>query len=150
MKMLVKRVAFTVLMLFASLMVTAQSSEPIKSNQGSGIGVYVAALIIVFAVLFVLYFILKVINIYTISKQKKNKEATAALEGKTAVHHEISGEVFAAISAALYFYENEQHDYESTILTINRAAKNYSPWSSKIYGLRQTPLKETASNKSKR
>ena len=63
------------------------------------------------------------------------------LEGKTMLHEEISGEVFAAISTALYLYETEQHDYESTILTINRANKNYSPWSSKIYGLRQYPSK---------
>ncbi|MDD4418111.1 MAG: lamin tail domain-containing protein, partial [Bacteroides graminisolvens] len=30
-------------------------------------------------------------------------------------------------------------DIEDTILTINRVKRNYSPWSSKIYTLRQTP-----------
>ena len=136
-----KRIAFTMVLIFVSLIVSAQNPETDQINQSSGIGVYLTAVIIAFLTLFLFYIILKVINIYTIGKQKKNTENTAALEGKTAVHEEISGEVCAAISTALYLYETEQHDYESAILTFNRAAKNYSPWSSKIYGLRQTPRK---------
>ena len=31
------------------------------------------------------------------------------------------------------------HDNESTILTLNKVRKAYSPWSSKIYSLRQLP-----------
>jgi len=52
---------------------------------------------------------------------------------------EIPGDVFAAISAALYFYETEKHDQESTVLTIERVSRRYSPWSSKLYSLQQTP-----------
>jgi phosphate starvation-inducible protein PhoH len=51
----------------------------------------------------------------------------------------IPGEVNAAIAMALHLYFQELHDEESAILTINRASKIYSPWSSKIYGLRQHP-----------
>jgi Na+-transporting methylmalonyl-CoA/oxaloacetate decarboxylase gamma subunit len=141
MKILIKRIAFTIGLVLIGLIGSAQSIETKHLNQGSGIGLFLTALIIVFLVLFIMYFILKMINSYTLGRQKKSKKATAALEGKTTEHKEISGEVFAAISAALYFYETEQHDYESTVLTINRAAKNYSPWSSKIYGLRQNPRK---------
>ena len=141
MRMIVKRIAFTMVLVFACLIVSAQNQETAQINQNSGIGVYLTAVIIAFLTLFLFYIILKVINIYTIGKQKKNTENNAALEGKIAVHEEISGEVCAAISTALYLHETEQHDYESAILTFNRAAKNYSPWSSKIYGLRQTPRK---------
>ncbi|NOU19911.1 MAG: OadG family protein [Bacteroidales bacterium] len=141
MKMLAKKIAFTVGLVIIGFFSSAQSVEANQLSQGSGTGMILASLIIVLLLLFVMYIILKIINIYTVGKQKKNKEATAALEGKTAVHEEISGEVFAAISTALYLYETEQHDHESTILTINRAAKSYSPWSSKIYGLRQIPRK---------
>ena len=49
---------------------------------------------------------------------------------------EVTGEVNAAISMALYLYLNELHDEESNILTIKRVSKVYSPWSSKIYGVR--------------
>jgi len=51
----------------------------------------------------------------------------------------ISAEVAAAISAALFLSKNEIHDIESTVLTIDKVAKSYSPWSSKIYGLRKNP-----------
>lgn len=49
---------------------------------------------------------------------------------------DISGETNAAIALALYLYFNELHDQESNIMTIEKVSKRYSPWSSKIYGLR--------------
>jgi glutaconyl-CoA/methylmalonyl-CoA decarboxylase subunit delta len=49
---------------------------------------------------------------------------------------EISGDVNAAIAMALYLYFNEMHDKESNVMTIESVSKRYSPWSSKIYGLR--------------
>ncbi len=49
----------------------------------------------------------------------------------------VTGEVSAAISAALYLYLNEQHDAESGKITIKEVSRKYSPWSSKIYGMRQ-------------
>jgi glutaconyl-CoA/methylmalonyl-CoA decarboxylase subunit delta len=51
----------------------------------------------------------------------------------------LSGEVSAAIAAAIHLYRSEMHDYENTVLTISKVSRTYSPWSSKIYGLRNTP-----------
>jgi Na+-transporting methylmalonyl-CoA/oxaloacetate decarboxylase gamma subunit len=48
-------------------------------------------------------------------------------------------EVHAVIALALHFYENDLHDTQNAVLTINRVAKFYSPWSSKIYGLSKNP-----------
>lgn len=48
-------------------------------------------------------------------------------------------EVAAAISLALHLHLEDFHDYEKTMLTIQRVIRPYSPWSSKIYGLRQYP-----------
>ena len=48
----------------------------------------------------------------------------------------ISGETTAAIAMALHLYLDETHDTESGILTIKRISKAYSPWSSKIYAVR--------------
>ena len=39
---------------------------------------------------------------------------------------------------ALYEHLNT-HDSENTILTINKVKRAYSPWSSKIYSLREVP-----------
>jgi hypothetical protein len=51
----------------------------------------------------------------------------------------ISGEIYAAIAMALHEISNDAHDNESMVLTIARAHNAYSPWSSKIYGLREMP-----------
>jgi hypothetical protein len=37
----------------------------------------------------------------------------------------------------------EVHDFEDTVLTIKKVQKPYSPWSSKLYGLRQYPPKKS-------
>lgn len=146
MKNFVMRVSLILTMLFAGIAANAQSVEPVNTSTVSGNGVYWAIFLIVFLILFAIYFIFKIVNRFVIGRQKKNAE----VEGTAVVHKEISGEVFAAISMALHLYETEQHDFESTVLTINRAAKMYSPWSSKIYGLRQTPQKESRSATNKR
>ena len=49
-----------------------------------------------------------------------------------------SGEVIAAIAMALHDHL-DTHDRENTVLTINKVKRAYSPWSSKIYGLRELP-----------
>jgi len=136
---------------FALLSCIANAQEPVASqvNKGDDLGIFLSTILLVFLVLFVLFIFTKIMGNYSISKQ--NKVANDAnSDGNEVAHSEISGEVFAAISTAIYLYETEQHDHESAILTINRAAKNYSPWSSKIYGLRQTPQKESTSFKNKR
>ncbi len=47
----------------------------------------------------------------------------------------VPGEVTAAIGMALYL-ATAVHDEESNVLTIKKVSRVYSPWSSKIYGLR--------------
>lgn len=48
----------------------------------------------------------------------------------------ISGEETAAIAMALQLFFDEMHDEESGVLTIKKISKAYSPWSSKIYAVR--------------
>ena len=55
---------------------------------------------------------------------------------------EAPGEVIAAITMALHEAQGADHDVEETILTISRVKRSYSPWSSKIYTLRETPHKK--------
>ncbi|MFO7998043.1 MAG: OadG family protein [Bacteroidales bacterium] len=51
---------------------------------------------------------------------------------------DITGETGAAIAAAIHLYRSELHDFEDTVLTIKKVSRTYSPWSSKIYGLRNS------------
>jgi glutaconyl-CoA/methylmalonyl-CoA decarboxylase subunit delta len=48
----------------------------------------------------------------------------------------LQGDVSAAIALALSLHFGEIHDEQSTVLTIKKVSRTYSPWSSKIYGLR--------------
>ncbi|MCL2414380.1 MAG: hypothetical protein FWC94_03915 [Bacteroidales bacterium] len=43
----------------------------------------------------------------------------------------------AAIAAVIHLYKNELHDEEITIMTINKIARAYSPWSAKHQFLNQ-------------
>ncbi len=49
---------------------------------------------------------------------------------------DLTGEVNAAIAAAIHLYRSDLHDFEDTVLTMKKVSRIYSPWSSKIYGLR--------------
>ncbi len=73
---------------------------------------------------------------------KIKEEETAECSVAPATVEEVEGDVYAAIAVAIFQYSRDLHDVENTVLTINRGAKAYSPWSSKIYGLRQIPDKK--------
>jgi hypothetical protein len=74
----------------------------------------------------------------TESTASGEKESTLTAEG-TVDKDGIPGEVLAAIFMALHEEQKVVHDYENTVLTMNRVVRNYSPWNSKFYGLRRLP-----------
>jgi glutaconyl-CoA/methylmalonyl-CoA decarboxylase subunit delta len=58
-------------------------------------------------------------------------------QGKPVEHGEelgVNADISAAIALALHLYLNEIHDEETTAVTIRKVSRNYSPWSSKIFG----------------
>ena len=109
------------------------------ASDPEGLGMTVTAMSVVFFALILLYVVFKQVGKRNIRSQKGNGTAETA---GSQPNEELSGDEIAAIAMALYLYETDQHDQESTILTINRVAKAYSPWSSKLYGLTQTPQKQ--------
>ena len=105
-----------------------------------GLIIAVVGYITVFLALVVLY------TVFTYLSKTLNYKARRRLirQGKFKAAEEkqlfLQGDIAAAISMALYLY-NELHDEESNVITIRRVSKTYSPWSSKIYGLRDFPAK---------
>ena len=99
----------------------------------------------VFAGLILLYFMFRLIGKGAISLRRKNameaKDITCKEEAKEKKLGEAPGEVIAAISMAMHEMQNDVHDVEDTVLTITRVKRTYSPWSSKIYTLRELPKK---------
>ncbi len=95
----------------------------------------VVGYLIVFIALVLLYALFRMMPRLLSSRLKKEKFK----KGKERVEKEeaiISGEETAAIAMALYFIMDEMHDEESGVLTIKKVSKAYSPWSSKIYAVR--------------
>ena len=116
--------------------------ESFRILDGNGIVLTLMAMGIVFCALLVLclcfYAISKVGSIVSLFNKMRSHgvEPKTIADAETLTHD--SGEEIAAIVMALHEHLNA-HDQENTILTINKVKKAYSPWSSKIYGLREIP-----------
>jgi len=107
------------------------------SSQGGWTVAYVGYPIVFLAlVLLVIVFLClpKILQFNLRSKLKKTGSASAKADNLN-----VEGNVAAAISLALSLHLGQQHDDESNIITIKRVTKNYSPWSSKIYGVMNQP-----------
>lgn len=122
---------------------TLDSNEKIenfKTNDSLGIGMTITAMAVVFLGLLLLYLIFKQVGKAAIAASKRNAQKSGA-PASANTPDEVSGEVFAAIATALYEMSDDNHDIEHTVLTIRKVRRAYSPWSSKIYSLRETPRK---------
>ncbi|NLT03343.1 MAG: lamin tail domain-containing protein [Bacteroidales bacterium] len=108
----------------------------------NGAGMAMVAMGVVFSVLLVcaISFLLLAYVIKMVSRRRQMRKARLTNEPTSIIDTEdVPGEVIAAISLALHQLNEDTHDEENTILTIAKTRRAYSPWSSKIYGLRQLP-----------
>ena len=95
----------------------------------------VVGYVIVFVALLALYLLFQNLPrlMYLKLRKGKTKKGEAIPETDEIMQ---SGEETAAIAMALMLYLEEMHDEESGVLTIRKVSKAYSPWSSKIYAVR--------------
>ncbi len=127
----------------ADIVEEVSRAELFRRQDPSGGLMAATAITVVLASLATLFLIFKGIGILvrklTAPRPVKVVEETVAAAVPAV---DIEGDVYAAIAVAIFQYSRDLHDVENTVLTINRGAKAYSPWSSKIYGLRQIPDKK--------
>lgn len=106
-------------------------AEQIADTDPLGIGMAAVAMSVVFLGLLLLYLVFKNVG--------KSLSRTRGLQKKEAGGDGLSGNtsdlVHVAIATAIHLYNEELHDEENAVLTINRVSRVYSPWSSKIHGL---------------
>jgi len=107
---------------------TIPRSEVFRQADPFGIVLTITNIAVVTIALTLLFFVFKCMGSYHLNKAKKKGVLT--------------NDELAAIAIALYKYVADQHDSEKLQLTIDMTSKVYSPWSSKIYGLRQIPNKK--------
>ena len=120
--------------------------EKFEEHDSNGIGMSISAMSVVFCGLILLFIAFKIVGKASVSLSKRNamkaKGITDKQEAKEKKLGEAPGEIFAAIAMAMHEMQSDVHDGEDTVLTITRVKRSYSPWSSKIYTLRETPLKK--------
>lgn len=121
---------------------TNKKVDMFHETDENGFGMTVTAMGVVFSALLLLCICFYIINRIGAARLQRNKMKAHGIDHTEVARAERpegdTGEVIAAICMALNEHLNA-HDLESAILTINRGRKNYSPWNSHIYTLRQNP-----------
>jgi Na+-transporting methylmalonyl-CoA/oxaloacetate decarboxylase gamma subunit len=97
-------------------------------------------MLVVFVGLILLFLIFNTIGNTASNLSKKRKERKSDQKNvEISTDSSITGDEIAAISAALHELMDDQHDVESSVLTIQQIQRNYSPWSFKAQTLRRNP-----------
>ena len=104
-------------------------SERILASDPHGFGLAVVAICVVFVALICIWLIMMLFS----SIIRKSAAAKAPSIG--AIASGVDGEVYAAIAAAIYAYEQDLHDEEDTIITIQKVERAWTPWNAKFYNM---------------
>lgn len=114
--------------------------EALKVTDKNGFGITAVSMGVVFVGLIFLYLVFKLVGkvAFTLRKKKAMLLSGFSKEEAKDIASE-PGEIFAAIAMALDEVSDEDHDDENMVLTMKNVVKHYSPWSSKIYMLREVP-----------
>ncbi len=120
-----------------------QQSERIQQSDPVGVGLTVVAITVVFLALVCIVFIMGGYAKLIKWGQDRRARRAAIRSGKSKEEarqehpSEISGETYAAIAAAIYLYQEDMHDEESTVLTIDKVERAWTPWNAKFYNMNQ-------------
>lgn len=123
---------------------TNEKIDNFKTNDSLGIGMTLTAMAVVFMGLLLLFLVFKATGKLSVAASARRAQKASGAAGGTTTGPaagELSGEILVAIGMALHELNEDAHDIENTVLTIQKVKRTYSPWSSKIYGLRELPRK---------
>ena len=67
----------------------------------------------------------------------KSDKGKGAKSGSVGSKGASDQEVYAAIAAAIHLYNDELHDEEDTVLTIQKVEREWTPWNAKFYNMNQ-------------
>ena len=118
----------------------AKQAEKIKNSDPIGIGLTAVAVAVVFLALVCISLILqgsgKLMSGMDDKKKKDNKKGGAAVKAAAAAADK-EGEIYAAIAAAIHLYNDELHDEEDAVITIQKVEREWTPWNAKYYNMNQ-------------
>ncbi len=112
-------------------------SERIQDSDPHGFGLSIVAMCVVFLVLISIWLIMMLFSaiIRKFTEKKSDQPAAAKEPSMGAIASGADGEVYAAIAAAIYCYEQDLHDEEDTVITIQKVERTWTPWSAKFYNM---------------
>ena len=117
--------------------------EIFRQSDPSGLVMAVVAMGVVFLALILIFLVIKYFGKFMVARDnRKEVKTTGTPAADKITKPSKSGEEIAAIALAIQLYQQDLHVKEAAVITINRVGRIYSPWSSKIYGLRQFPNKK--------
>ncbi len=130
--------------------VLVKKSEIFRRSDPDGFAMTITAMSVVFSALIMLYLIYKSLGVLmqrmVARKEKKSAQCSVSQPVESTIScadgEELTGEKIAAIAIAINLFDEDLHDIESNVITINKVARAYSPWSSKFYSMRQLPNKK--------
>ena len=96
------------------------------------------AVAVVFLALLFISLILKGYGNVIIRTQDKKAKKSAAKDNSVVASPssaKTAGEVYAAIATAIYLYDEEMHDEEDTVITIQKVERAWTPWNAKFYNM---------------
>ena len=120
-------------------------AEVFKEADPTGVVLTVTNIAVVAIALTLLFFIFKYMgNFHTRASTRKSKKIIinkggSVLEVREKTKKAVTNDELAVIAIALFQYSKSLYEHEAMTLTIGKVSRVYSPWSSKIYGLRQMP-----------
>ncbi|MCR5445631.1 MAG: OadG family protein [Bacteroidales bacterium] len=117
----------------------AKQAEKIKESDPVGIGLAAVAVAVVFLALVCIFLLIsgsgKLIMSAEERSKKKGAEKKAPAIKPVSQGSSTEDETMAAIAAAIYLYNNELHDEEDTVITIQKVEREWTPWNAKYYNM---------------
>ncbi len=119
----------------------AKQSEKIAKTDKYGVGLAAVAVSVVFLALICIALIIsgsgKLITNTEERQKKKGDKAKERAIKPVSDGSNMQNEVFAAIAAAIHLYNDELHDEEDTVITIQKVEREWTPWNAKYYNMNQ-------------
>ena len=118
----------------------AKQSEKIKESDPIGIGLTAVAVAVVFLALVCIALLISGSGKLIMNAEEKRKNPGSGKKDK-AIKPVSEGsstqnmEVYAAIAAAIHLYNDELHDEENTVITIQKVEREWTPWNAKYYNM---------------
>ena len=121
----------------------AKQAEKIKQSDPVGIGLTAVAVGVVFLALVCIALLISGSGKLIANAEEKNKnKASKSKESKSGIKPVSKGsssedEIVAAIGTAIFLFNEELHDEEETVITIQKVEREWTPWNAKFYNMNQ-------------